>query len=509
METLHRYLDSTGYFHPRLDSLPQGTITVYPGRRAIIIQETILRQETDTAQPEVAAPPEYPRPYNASEVQARGNQVTGAYTSHGYPFVTTTAEILPAGSSDSIKLVFRIVPDHRYTFAPPRLTGRYSTNKKLLMHDISIEPESDFDSREIQASVDRLGTRSYISAVSALPPLISRQDSSTAARKRIVVPFFVEDRSGMGLDGAAGLDIGDNERPQVHGNIRFAFTNLFHAGEEAYLSYEGDRSRQQLDIRFTSPRIFGLPFIITTEGGLEIVNEQYGYMSGSLGLFSELGIRWHAGVNLIGNNVSPRGSDNRRFAGADLVLVRSGEPLSDGTWSRELLIATGSGFTRKERAYNRSHIDFMAGGHIPFRFHQALLLRIVSGHIISRETDLIASEIYRAGGNSSVRGYSENEFSFRTVAYGQAEYLYYLKPKTPVYIFTDGGLGFMGDIRKDRSYLAIAGYGIGFRLPTRLGSVSVEWARNIRDRRSLGRVHVRFQNPFSFATHNFFSPSRK
>jgi hypothetical protein len=37
----------------------------------------------------------------------------------------------------------------------------------------------------------------------------------------------------------------------------------------------------------------------------------------------------------------------------------------------------------------------------------------------------------------------------------------------------------------------LLGYGIGLRFPSRLGAVSLEWARNVSDGKSLGRVHVR------------------
>ncbi|MBN1578940.1 MAG: BamA/TamA family outer membrane protein [Chitinispirillaceae bacterium] len=501
---ISEYLDSTGYFHPQWDSAPAGPLSVIPGTRSTIGSERIitLRPPAPDSSDLPAAPP-YPRPFDAAIVKDRAGEIGRSYTGCGYPFVSVAAD-LQTNRHDTIGLTFHIDPDEEYLFSRPELKGSFTTKNKLILRDLSIKPGARFDHRAIDQSLERLQTRNYITAAAALPPVIAASaDSSAPPARRIIVPFVINDRSGMGLDGAAGLEVGSGDRPQVHGNIQFAFTNLFHSGEEAQLSYAGDRSRQRLDIGFSQPWFFGLPLVVDAGGGLEVVSEAYGYLFGDLGLFYEPAVRWRAGVNLNGHTVSQdarAAGENGSFAGADLVLARSPEPYRDGAWCRELTIATGSGLTRKGRLYNRSHIDFTAGGHLPFPFHTALMLRVNSGHLITRENALVPSELYRVGGNGSLRGYMENEFAFRTVVYGQAEYLYYFQPGTPVYLFFDGGIGFENDIGLNRSYRKMWGYGIGIRIPAGIGMLSVEWARNIQDIKSMGRIHVGFKNSFAAAS---------
>jgi hypothetical protein len=308
----------------------------------------------------------------------------------------------------------------------------------------------------------------------------------------------------MGLEGAAGLEAGGADKPRFNGNIRFAFTNLFHAGEEASLTYAGDRERQSLDIEYSQPWLFGFPFTANAGGGLEVVSESYGYLFGNAGLFYEPAVRWHAGIIASGNNVSRNtaGGDSLgsgSFGGGDLALIRSPEPYRRDTWSRELAIVTGSGITSKERMYSRSHIDFLAGIHVPLPLRFAALLRGGSGHIITREQSLVAAERYRMGRSIPLRGYMENEYAFRTMVYAQSEVLYYFLPAASGYLFFDGGIGFENDIGLDRTHRNLAGYGIGLRLPAGIGSLDVEWARNISDGRSPGRIHIGFRNSFSSA----------
>jgi hypothetical protein len=218
------------------------------------------------------------------------------------------------------------------------------------------------------------------------------------------------------------------------------------------------------------------------------------------------------GIGLTGNNVTENSDDTTAsgsFSGLDIVVMRDAEPLRDGEFSRQLLIETGSGFSRRERRYARSHFDFSASLQIPLFRHQALLLHGFSGHIISNEERLVASEIYRVGGNQTIRGYVENEYAFRTVLYGQIEYHYYFQRNASVFLLYDGGAGFGRGIDVDRSYTKMVGYGAGIRLPVAIGTLSVEWARNRTDRRSPGRIHVRIQNPISSTLSNSVSSTRR
>ncbi len=472
---------------------------VIPGRRTIVRNEIIVNRRPAAGVPELPERVFTPRPFDAAEVRNRAETVGRFFTRHGYPYVSVSTELRDVEGRDSVDLVFHIDPDRRYRFAVPELKGLFSTGKSLLIRDIAVKPGAFFDHEAIEQSLERLRSRSYITEVSALPPLISSLPGDSACQFGLITaPFMIRDRSGMGLDGALGLEAGDGETPRVNGNLQFSFVNLFRAGEEAELAYAGERERQRLDLRLSLPRLFGLPLTIDAKGGLEVISREYGYLYGGLGFYSELGVRWLGGMDLLLNNVSRStedGQESRSFIGVDLVLSRSPEPLRDGAWSRHLLVATGSGLTRKEKTFRRSHLDFSAGGQIPLFRHQALTVRGMSGHIFTREDNLVPSEMYRVGGASSIRGYAELEFAFRTVLYGQAEYLYYFQHNAAIYVFADGGIGFTGALTDP--YRKMLGYGLGVRLPSRIGTVSFEWARNMDDTRNPGRIHVGFKNSFS------------
>jgi hypothetical protein len=68
----------------------------------------------------------------------------------------------------------------------------------------------------------------------------------------------------------------------------------------------------------------------------------------------------------------------------------------------------------------------------------------------------------------------------------------YLSKIGAVYLFSDGGVGFKKPPGPGSDYMLLAGYGLGIKVPSRIGTVTLEWARNIDDTRSPGRIHLRY-----------------
>lgn len=509
-EAVKEYLDSTGHFYPSYDTLCPEKIKIRPGPRFIIRTERVVASGADSL-PDFTGgadigPASYPRPYDAAWVGERATQIGRILTARGYPFVTVSISMDMSAGRDTVEMLFYVESDKLYRFAPPLLTGEFSTRRRLLLGDISIEADSLFDHNKIEQSIARLKSRPYITSATAPEPFIASEKNGIGGR--IVAPISVTDRSGLGLDGALGLDAGEGEKPEFYGDAEFSFINLFHAGEEASLSYEGDKSGQRLDIGYGQPRLFSTPLGGGLQGGLEVENESYAYLYGSLGLTYEPALLWRLGVKLRGHKVSHSGGladSSGTYAGADFIIARNVQRFRDGMRSTGFTLTVGGGLTNKERMYSRTHIDFTTRGQLPLPLHTAFAVYAASGHIITRESALVASEIYRVGGSGSLRGYGEDEYAFRTVLSAQAEFLYYFQSEASVYLFTDVGAGFTADIRNDRSYRKLAGYGLGVRLPAAtIGSVAVEWARNISDKRSPGRIHVRVQNQLSSTSSSGF-----
>ncbi len=94
------------------------------------------------------------------------------------------------------------------------------------------------------------------------------------------------------------------------------------------------------------------------------------------------------------------------------------------------------------------------------------------------DTSSVAYEIYRMGGYNSLRGYREDEFSSWRLGWVNLELRYLISSQARVYLFYDHGL--LADSAEElRSNLLAPG--IGIRLRTRLGILSVEYALGYRE----------------------------
>ncbi len=493
-EQIRNYLDSLGYFNQQWDSI-SGTTTVYPGTRSVLIYETVSGFQDDSIS---GLPPmDLPAPYDAGKINSRAGQIARFMAQRGYPFASVAVQIEESGSRDSLFVKFIIRADQKSFFSSPVFSGETTTSRKILMNDVLFRDGDLFNINKVEQTEKMLKSRSYIADVVAGSPVIpASYKSHPDSAQRVSVPLSIIDRSGLGLDGVIGLETVRGD-PQLQGNLSFSFLNLFHAGESVQFEYAGDKGRQKFNINAVKPWLFNIPVTIGVGAGMEVIKNQYGFVFGKLKFIGEIGPEWRAGIGMNVNETTPSQDsigEYGTFYGADLILFSIPEENRAGKFSSELLIETGSGLAKKAQRYSRSHFDFSGGLHIPLLKKQALLTRLVSKHLITNEKTLLPAEMYRVGGHNSIRGYAENEYPFRTVAYGQLEYLLYFIKTGAVFIFTDGGVGFRQGIGIHSDHRFLMGYGLGVRLPSKLGSLEIGWARNYQERRGMGRIHFQIKN---------------
>jgi outer membrane protein assembly factor BamA len=502
-ERTRNVLDSLGFFHAGWDTAAPKRFVITPGIRSVVVAESLaVPFAVDSLDPLPL-----PRVYDAGEISGRIAQIGRRLARKGYPFATIAVSIAQRPSTGiaspySLRVVYHIRPDQLCYFTEPRLAGARSTKSTLLLYDVLVRRGQLFDARKIEETLVRLNRRSYIESaetgpIAVKPETVREAGDSLVPRDAyfVVVPFRLKDRSGLGVDGALGYTSREGETTPLQGDVTLSFLNVFHAGENASLIYAGDRSYQKFHCEASKPWLFGSPISANAAFGLEIQDSSYGFLNGELTSTLEIRDNWLAGFSAKGTETTTD-SAAWKYYGADFLIALQRQRLADGMKSSEFSLATGGGVSFRDRNYGRSHVDFAAGIHLPLWRHQAFHARVISKHIITNEQDLVTAEIYRIGGYRSARGYPDNQFAFRTVAYSQLEYMLYFNSTGSVYPFADGGFGFENSLSLSRwnDRREFLGYGIGIRIPAGIGTLTLEWARNIDDTKSLGRIHVRVQN---------------
>jgi hypothetical protein len=469
----------------------------------------------------------FPRPYDAGELQALAGKTLYFLGSKGYPFAKLSIDIADTlcaadplkkyGLHKDITVTFIVSENGCYAFAQPLTTGNIKTNAGLLRHDISIKKGQPFNITKIQETKNRLLSRKYIASAETGSLKIIREETSEfpsdtnkpAYKGKVMVPLIISDNTGLGVDGAIAFQTSQTNGNNLTGVFNISLLNMFHHGEIGNLTYKGEENYQYLNVTLGAPYLFGVSLFGTAGFGLEIKQDDYGYLHGELRFTTDLWPYWQWGLELKGHEATTYVDSvpvDRQFAGLDFVMSRETKPYRAGELSKEAEFKIGSGVTQYNGAeLTRWHIDLTAGLHYPLNFRHAIVARLVSGAILTDAIDTLqTTELYRTGGYKSIRGYTDNEFAFSSVIFGQAEYHYYFNYSGSVYIFMDGGIGRLNKSSDETSKVLqkMCGYGIGIRIPVKIGDAAIEWARNYRETQSWGRIHVSIRNAVSASASN-------
>jgi hypothetical protein len=510
IEAVKGLLDSMGFFSPSCDTV-KDTIHLRSGARSVVDSLAINARLPCTA--DSVQKGFFPRPYEAAELAALAEKTLRYFGSKGYPFARLSIAVSekrngksgtsPAGrgAPGGCTVTFSVRENGRYLFSPPLLTGTGKTSERLLLQDIFVKKDSVFDLRKIEDSKIRLRSRRWVSSVETGPFQIvngterSRQLSDHSGS--VSVPFVISDNVGLGVDGAVAFQAGAAGAGDLTGIFNISLLNLFRHGETGLLTYRGEKEYQRLEVSLDLPYLFNVPLFGSSGFGLEIKENDYGYLHGDLRLTTDFRPFWQWGLAIKGHEVTDSAGRSTRFEGLDFVVSKEKRPYRAGESGSEADFKVGSGIVQYNgRQLNRWHIDLTYGSQASINFRHAAVGRIVFGTVLTGALDTLQTvELYRTGGYNSLRGYSDNEFAFRTVAYGQVEYHFYFNYNGSVFIFMDAGCGFYRDSRVSLPDAEkLFGYGAGIRIPVKIGDASIEWARKYSESSGWGRLHIVIRN---------------
>lgn len=507
IEAVKCLFDSLGFFLSSWDTSGD-TIHLHPGVRSIVDSVRISSYVPCTA--DSVEKNFFPRPYDAGELKAFAERALRFFGNKGYPFARLSAGVSGARlryGADSAKpdhgcvVTYTVRENGRYLFSEPIFLGKSKTNLRLIGHDIFVKKDSVFDLQKIEESKNRLLLRSYIASVENGPfKIVNTQEASGNAMDfsgAVQVPFIISENAGMGVDGAIAFQAGGAAASGLSGIFNVSLFNLFHFGESGQMTYRGEKDYQRLEFSFSMPYLFNVPLFASTGFGLEIKENDYGYLHGEIKLTTDMLRFGQWGLAIKGHEVSDSSENVSRFEGVDFIVYEEPKPYRAGKPSREIDFKIGSGIVQNNgRQLNRWHIDLAAGMHVPINYRHAVVGRIVFGTLLTDARDTLQTvELYRTGGYKSLRGYSDNEFAFRAVFYEQLEYHIYFSYSGSVYILMDGGIGFDRDAGISiKNAKKLLGYGVGIRVPVKIGDASLEWTRKYTEKTGWGRLHFSVRN---------------
>ncbi len=453
------------------------------------------------------------RPLDAERLETDIDALLQQYEAAGLPLARIRIDNVEqmAQAPSQLRLTLDVYEGRTLTLERVQLHGAERTKVPYAMRVAGLrngQSLTGYDPVEIQRRLEATG---FFRSVD-VPELLIRAD--TAATIRIPVVEEAPGAFDLVLGYVPSQGTGTMQGGLV-GNGHLTLRNLFGGGRVLALKLNRlPGSISSVDVRAADPFIAGFPFRLETRFagiqqdstyGQQRYAVEAGYRFGQdVEIFSTLSREQtkpgQAGLRLIGGRQRIARSTGL-FYGLGMRFERLDRLYNP---RRGLLAETNVERGRKERTTRRTieadslitettflrqeRLRATLRGYLPTFARQVLVLGGEAQVLLSNEYD--ASDLYRFGGATSLRGYNEEQFLGRAVGRVFTEYRYQLDRTSYAFVFFDLGYEERPAIEDQPSQRGFhPGYGLGAQVGTDLGLITFTLASNPEDPDGV-RVHL-------------------
>jgi len=390
--------------------------------------------------------------------------------------------------------------------------GNTSTKDYVITRELRIEQGEEYSHSMVEELPNRLNRLRFFEPVATPQFLINE-------KKEGVILIEVKEKQTNNFDGIIGYipAAKEGEKGYVTGLVNVSLRNLFGTGRAAAFHWQQfNRFSQDVEIKYLEPWLLGYPFNIN--GALYQRKQDTTYVQRKLeGSLEYLATEDISAAVLIGTeSITPSQNANnytRIFnssiltTGVNLKIDTRDDPyapkggvlfINSYSLSRKKLIGPLEFITPGlETNINLQRFTFSFWGFYELFANQVIAIGLTGKEL--RGTFFEESDLFRLGGNNSLRGYREEQFLGSRVAWSNLEYRFLLSRRSFAFAFFDTGY-YLRNEDAERSILKSegfnTGYGIGLSIETGLGVLAVSFALAKGDSFSDGKIHFGIINEF-------------
>ncbi|HNW59787.1 MAG TPA: BamA/TamA family outer membrane protein [bacterium] len=431
----------------------------------------------------------------------------------GHPFARFDLEqvrldSLQAGR-DGLALDFRTTPGPRLILRDIQISGAQLTKPYVILREIRIRPGERYSQEKVARIVNRLTKLGYFKKVEE--PLLFY----TAGEEGGLL-LRVEEGQSSRFDGVVGYTPGSNgSKGYFTGLVDISLGNLLGTGRTLYAHWQKkDQQSQDISLRYREPWLAGWPLHLGA-GFTQLIQDTT-YVQRDLGLDITMPLLENLAVQAQASRseIVPDSLGSYRFgllrsttlngslgieydSRDDRLNPRQGVYYATSYQSgrkrnlgpEDLLSAQ----VKRRTITKRITLDFEF--YTPLFKRQILAVALHGRQIKSGEAAIPLPDQYRLGGAKTLRGYREDQFRGSAVAWSSLEYRYWMGRRSRTFLFADYGY-FSGPSESGRRQDFKFGYGLGFRLETGLGIMSLDYGLAQGDDPMAGKIHVGLINEF-------------
>ncbi len=392
-------------------------------------------------------------------------RILDLYQSRGFFFVTVQLDSLLL--EESLTAYIGISEGKLFRLEKYYFQGNKYTGDKTLIKLSGLSQSAVINPAALESARESILRKSYINSC-----IIEPIDSSSLLIK-------VEEGKMTYLEGVLGL-ARRNGKTELTGLMRLQFLNLWGSDRSIRLNWQQTLQSSKLELGYheSGPNSFPLSADIALNRTVQ--DSTWVKSSLSADIYS-----YHAdqkyGVELATQGISPGErrpmiiqSTSSRSIGAFWRLDSRDQQLNPSRGMQTGItyrISNSSSGKRWSNAVEADHAQFLG---LSRRWTVAAGFHLRS---LADSTDA-DYQLYRLGGFNSLRGYREDEFSSWRLAWASLELRYLINSQSRVYLFYDHGLFSSAEGLKSDIFAP----GLGIKVKTRLGILSIEYGLGYRDK---------------------------
>jgi outer membrane protein insertion porin family len=450
------------------------------------------------------------RPFSTSKIEQKFLTILTKYENNGFPFASINIESLfffydSLTKENLVDIYLKFNKNQVSAIDSIAITGNTKTKDYVIIRELRINKGDLYSQTKIEAMPTKLNRLHFFETVQTPKYFFNSKDKG-------ILQIDIVEKGTNNFDGILGYipPSNDTQSGYLTGLVNVNLRNLFGTGRSVSFKWSKlDRYSQELELKYLEPWVFGLPFNID----LLLFQRQQdsSYVQRTLNGNIEFLATESFSSSLIFSNefTIPTDPDKNGFTVFNSTTINSGVNFKYDT-RNDIFVPTKGFYLLNTYKYSSKSIngpkeyitDSTNINPNQFRIELDLLLfkKFFFRHIPFiglhgrelRGNDIEISDMYRLGGNNTLRGYQENQFTANRIIWTNIEYRYLIGLRSYAFLFTDIAY-YKRDALPVQHLPQLTstkiGYGIGITFETGLGMLSVSYALAQGDSFNHGKIH--------------------
>lgn len=451
------------------------------------------------------------RPFLGFTFERDVEDLLNLYEENGYPFCRIEPGGLRITEGQKIDLLLKIIEGPRVRIGEIFVKGNETTREHVIIRELRLKKGDTYRQSKIDGAKKRLERLGYFNAVSPL-------SVESVSKDTVDLVVEVEEGKTSTINGVVGYTPAQGKQDgYVTGLIDLSLMNLFGTGRAVdVLWHRRDPSSSNLAFGYEEPWVFGTPLGLGLTLGQIDQDSTYVFTQAALAVTAALTDRLEGRLQFGWERIVPDSTGGASLARSTkyTAAVHAAYDTRDNPLNprRGLYYQTSIEYGRKRNRatpyvtpeklkVRLSKFSLDLEHYIPTFSRQGMSIALHGRELQSSEKPIPVSEHFRLGGTTTLRGYREDQFTGTRMAWSNTEYRYLLTSRSRVFLFFDIGMYFRSQVNPDTGTLETIderkfGYGLGFRLKSRVGIIGLDFGLGEDDSFSQGKIHLQMENRF-------------